>query len=304
MEKLEPRNARMLFQIGTMYAQLYDWEKSFQYIDKAIQLEKFNVDFYQYAIDLKTRIGLSLLSQNQADEGTRQLEQAVDYYEAYLDWYSEVSGQRVPDRRNISLSKDAKLMAARAYLNLDQPETALQIVQQYNPAMDPGIYDADQKKLLVTHFDFVTLEQFLISNEDKTMILSVRDEATSHLPKSFVEKMETKGSRIGELKYRGSYVAVISKGQLVEEIVRNDGEIVITSETSPSVSEVLKNKSFTIISAGLPYGNLSSIVVDGQEVSKNERGINIAVFNENGDFLYSFSFDTHVSDVRVYKTGP
>jgi hypothetical protein len=97
---------------------------------------------------------------------------------------------------------------------------------------------------------------------------------------------------------------VISKGQLIEEIVRNDGEITITQETSPKVGEVLKNQSFTITSAGLPYGNRSSIIVNGQEFSRNERGINIAVFNENGDYLYSFSFDTHKSDVRVYKTEP
>jgi hypothetical protein len=243
-----------------------------------------------------------LLAQNQEEEGTRQLEQAVDFFETYQDWYSEVADQRVPDRRNINLSKDARLMAARAYLNLNQPELAFQIVQQYNPAFDQGIYDADQKKLLVQSFDFVTLEQFFVSNENNTMILSVRDEARSALPKSFIEKMQSKGSKIDELKYRGSYVAVISKGQLIEEFVRNDGEITITPETSPKVSEVLKNKPFTITSAGLPYGNRSSIDVDGQEFSRNERGINIAVFNENGDYLYSFSFDTHKSDVRVYKT--
>jgi len=304
MEKLEPHNARMLFQIGTMYAQLNEWEKCFQYIDKAIQLERFNIEYYQYAIDLKTRVGLSLLSQNQVDEGNRNLEQVTVLFEAYQDWYNEVADQRVPDRRNINLSKDARLMAARAYLKLNQPELAFQIVQQYTPAMDQGIYDVDQKKLLVQNFDFVTLEQFMMSNEDKTLILSVRDEATSNLPKSFVEKMQAKGSKIDELKYRGSYVAVISKGQLIEEFIRNDGEITLTPNTSPIVSEVLKNKSFTIISAGLLYGDKSSIVVDGQEVSRNERGINIAVFNDNGDYMYTFSFDTHVSDVRIYRTGP
>ena len=304
MEKLEPHNARMLFQIGTMYAQLNEWDKCFQYIDKAIQFERFNVEYYQYAIDLKTRVGLSLLAQNQVMEGNRTLEQAVDLFKAYQDWYSEVADKPVPDRRHVYLSKDTILMAARAYLNLNQSELAFQILQYYNPAMDEGIYDADQNKLLVQNFDFVTLDQFLISNEDKTMILSVRDEATGNLPSTFVEKMKSIGSKIDQLGYNGSFVAVISKGQLIEEIVRNDGEITITSDTSPKVSEVLKNKSFTITSAGLPFGDRSSIVVDGQEVSRNERGINIAVFNENGDYLYSFSFDTHISDVRVYKTEP
>jgi Lipid A core - O-antigen ligase and related enzymes len=303
MEKLEPRNARMLFQIGTMYAQLNEWEKCFQYIDRAIELEKFNVEYYQYAIDLKTRVGLSLLSQNQVDEGNWKLEQATVLFEAYQDWYSEVADQRVPDRRNINLSKDARLMAARAYLKLNQPELAFQIVQQYTPAMDQGIYDVDQKKLLVQSFDFVTLEQFFVSNENYTLIMSVRDEATNRLPSAFVAQMKAKGSKIDELEFRGSYVAVISKGQLIEEIVRNDGEITITSDTSPKVGEVLKNKSFTVASAGWSYGNRSSIVVDGQEVSRNERGINIAVFNENGDYMYSISFDTYQSDIRVYKIG-
>jgi tetratricopeptide (TPR) repeat protein len=304
MEKLEPHNARMLFQIGSMYAQLNEWDKCFQYIDKAIKFERYNVEYYLYAIDMKTRVGLSLLAQNQVEEGNRKLEQAVELFETYQEWYSEVLSKPVPDRRDISLSRDAKLMAARAYLNLNHLEPAFQIVKQFNPAMDQGIYDADQNKLLVSKFDFVTLEQFIASNENHTLILSVRDEATKRLPSAFVEKIQSKGSKIGELMYRGSYVAVISKGQLIEEIVRNDGEITITPETSPKVGEVLKNKSFTITSAGLPYGNRSSIVVDGQEFSRNERGINIAVFNENGDYLYSFSFDTHKSDVRVYKTGP
>ncbi len=49
-----------------------------------------------------------------------------------------------------------------------------------------------------------------------------------------------------------------------------------------------------VTSAGFNFGNASSVVVNGQEVSPNTRGFNIVVISPNG--IAVSSIDTYVED--------
>ena len=59
----------------------------------------------------------------------------------------------------------------------------------------------------------------------------------------------------------------------------------------------------TVTSGGFEHGNISSIVLDEVEYSKNERGINVVVYNSLvTDVIYSAAFDTFAADSRdVYS---
>lgn len=302
MERLEPHNARMWFALGTLYAQLADWEKTIAYVDNAIEVEKFSVDIIQYAIDLKQQVGSYMLANGDQVKGTSLLQSAVQDYENYLTWYTEVANQRVPDRRSINLSRHAHFGAAKAYLELGNADSAFTVINKFNPAFTSNdIYDPEADRLLVDTFNFATLEEVLTQSVDKFMILSVRDEATSGLPQAVKEKMSNMGSKISDLKYRGSYVALIKNGKIVSEVINNEGDALLSHDDIPESVKLPENRSFTVYSAGLHYGNNSSILVDGVEYSLNMRGINIAVFDTELQYLYSIIFDTHKSDVVVFK---
>ncbi len=50
---------------------------------------------------------------------------------------------------------------------------------------------------------------------------------------------------------------------------------------------------YTIVSAGFECGDYSSIIIDGVEYSRNNRGLNIVVYNnETGQVIDTVCFDT------------
>ena len=62
------------------------------------------------------------------------------------------------------------------------------------------------------------------------------------------------------------------------------------------------NISYTISSAGYQVGNTSSIIVNGVEYSKNMRGLNIVVYdNQLKQVTDSVAFDTFVQEMTVTR---
>lgn len=301
-ESLEPHNGRLMFTISTIYAQLNELKKSIEYVDRAIQYEKFNVTYYDHAITIKWKLATQLISRGDTDNGVNIMNLALRDYEQYREWVSQESIVSVPDRRPINIKKETELLAARAYLYQERPQIALSILMRYNPSISVGIYDEEKDELNVTSFDFATLEDIINRDKDKIMIMSVRDEATAQLSNSTEEYMESLGFKIKDLEYRGSYVAVVAGGEIIFEGINNEGAITLDSENSPELIEILDRREFNIKSAGLFYGNQSSINIKGKEYSINDRGINIAVFDNNLNHLYSMNFDTHVSNLSIFET--
>lgn len=151
-------------------------------------------------------------------------------------------------------------------------------------------------------FAIQPLEEVLQQHSEDVVVLSVKDEAAYRLSELFVNQMKERGAqKIDSLTFWGSYAAVISQGQVINEAANSSGEAVLTRDNAIAAAEVLEGKPFRIYSAGNPYGNRSSIEVDGKEYSPNKKGLNIAVFDQTGRFIRSYTFDTHSSNLSLIR---
>lgn len=139
-------------------------------------------------------------------------------------------------------------------------------------------------------FDFYNYLSVLKNHSERyTVFLSVKDEASGALTDSLLTKisdLELEKSLSGQ--WRKSYSAIIDRGKKIYESLAE------TTSESVEFSDVLENGlSVSIKSAGLEAGNYSSIEINGKEYSKNFRGINIVVYdNELKQITDSVCFDT------------
>lgn len=136
----------------------------------------------------------------------------------------------------------------------------------------------------------LTLMQILDGTEpDDLILLSVKDEGSQALTPEWEDELAAHGIRqLRREHLRHSYVNIMRKrdGEQYEPIFeRNDTEkITVSPEGLPVTVEVQ--------SAGLSAGNLSSILIDGREWSKNHRGLNIVVLDRHGEVKLSTYVDT------------
>lgn len=130
----------------------------------------------------------------------------------------------------------------------------------------------------------------LVKNPDYIICISIKDDATRGLTDEEIEKLQSLGvkTRFAEL-YRGSLVAVIDSGELIEQ---KDGIMNLSYEYKP-----YSNCEIKISSAGYEVGNISSIIINGQEYSKNQRGLNVVVYDKTKDkVICSTVFDTWLAE--------
>lgn len=104
--------------------------------------------------------------------------------------------------------------------------------------------------------------------KDKIIVISAANDCSGHIGK-FHEK-EHFGLQM-HIGYRNSYVAVVD--------FKRDFVYEHADKALHDCSYQVGNRYIDIISAGFDTGNLSSIVVDGVDFSKNKRGLNIVVFH-------------------------
>lgn len=117
-----------------------------------------------------------------------------------------------------------------------------------------------------------------------SMAISVKDEATAALPREVRQQAGRMGLALAELEFRDGFAAIIEDGIVLVQ-ARSHTDLIEISENS-------QGRQVAVKSAGFEGGNLSSISLDGQELSLSRRGINIVVFNGAGQEI-SFHFDTH-----------
>ncbi len=126
-----------------------------------------------------------------------------------------------------------------------------------------------------------------------TIVVSIKDDGVRGLGKRARHFLTGLGLNPDKISYRGSYVAIINKGAVVHEEINNDGPIRLSSKRL-RVLGVDK-----VVSAGFSFGNRSAIKVGGLNVSRNTRGLNIAILRK-GELLSTVTFDTHLSDRHVW----
>lgn len=170
-------------------------------------------------------------------------------------------------------------------------------------------YD-DSRQLLLTHYldadgnlvqagsaFFHEYLQSLVKLREQgevTIFISVRDEAMNALTPPIFQDLKDLGIKT-DLKGRShcSYYAVISPQGVQEEI---------DLRKKLSFNGFVDGKPFTIVSAGYLIGDISSIMIDGTEYSKNRRGMNIVVYDHTvGQVIDSIRFDTFVQEMTVMR---
>jgi hypothetical protein len=117
-----------------------------------------------------------------------------------------------------------------------------------------------------------------------TMAISVKDEAAANLPFAVRRLAAQMGLTLAELSFRDGYAAIVQNGTVLVQ-GRSDDEIV-------DVSERIGERRIQVRSAGFEAGSMASILVDGEELSLGQRGLNIAAIFDGGEAI-SYHFDTH-----------
>lgn len=176
---------------------------------------------------------------------------------------------------------------------------------------------------------------YLFNQGDYTIFISVKNTASSELTQEQRDYFASVGlTKLSELTYRASYLAVIDDGTVIVERSKKDPgtseeETATEEEKTPindmeHIEEIFaaeleddeveeEEESLTlsytgalsdgtdyeIFSGGRNLGNTSSILIDGTEYSKNTRGLNIVVYdNERQEVIDQVCFDTHASSER------
>ena len=134
--------------------------------------------------------------------------------------------------------------------------------------------------------EFIELATELEKKSDYVICFSIKDEATQGLTDQELEGMKRLGLDTDFAQnYRGSMVAVIDNG---ETVIQNFGQDEQNCEYHP-----YENLEIKMISKGFDVGNESSIEINGQEYSKNLRGMNVVVYDKKkNEVISSTVFDT------------
>lgn len=120
--------------------------------------------------------------------------------------------------------------------------------------------------------------------QDCAMAISVKDEGSTSMPLAVRTLARQMGLTLADLSFRDGYAAIVEDGIVLVQGLSQD-ELV-------DVAEVVDGHQLRVRSAGYVAGNLASVMVDGTELSLNQRGINIIVLLPGGDTI-SYHFDTH-----------
>ncbi|MCL2247769.1 MAG: hypothetical protein FWC13_00710 [Oscillospiraceae bacterium] len=168
------------------------------------------------------------------------------------------------------------------------------------------LYDKEARKLVKwmefspqNHFESMSIDivhdnnrryfiEYLdaIQKDGSIIIFSVRDEASNHLDEAMLNSLYSLGL-VQSLYDRGmySYVAIIDDGTVIFEHLSDQRVI---------YERLIDRWLIEVVSAGRAVGNVSSIRINGVDLSQNSRGINIVVFSKHtGLVVDSVSFDTH-----------
>ena len=165
----------------------------------------------------------------------------------------------------------------------------------------------ERKDLLEKGYHVQLAHNFLIANENKllkylelinqerySVFISVKDEATKSLNDDLINSFKKLGFTFNlKEKYRYSYLAIKHMGKVTESL---DKKIL---ESNGNIND---NCTYSVISAGYDCGNKSSIIINGHEYSKNKRGINIVIYdNDLNKIIDQVCFDTFDKSWRAIR---
>lgn len=126
-------------------------------------------------------------------------------------------------------------------------------------------------------------------DENKILLIAVKDEASKALTTDIVQKMQSLGLKF-ELPnhYRWSYLAVLYGNKVIYENLADE---------QISYNDKIGNINVSMLSAGYETGSAASIMIDGEEFAFNERGLNIVMYDKiNDNVIDSVCVDTYADN--------
>lgn len=158
-----------------------------------------------------------------------------------------------------------------------------------------GFYENLLKEYSMIYVTDICTYLNMIDNGRYSVFISVKDEASVSLNNEIIALMKKLGLNFGLLgQYRASYLAAITEDGIYEEIGNEQLEHCGTIRNGAV--------TFELTSAGAECGNVSSIQIDGVEYSKNQRGLNIVVYdNLLKKTLDSVAFDTYAPELTAVR---
>lgn len=159
-------------------------------------------------------------------------------------------------------------------------------------------YNANEYRIRRTFILSDWLKEAKNASSRYTLFLAVCDEAAVSITDEVIEKMQALGLKMSlKKKVQHGYVAVIDRGNVVFE------EMAPVSNVAVVTDGKLDNKlNYHIESAGLPAGNLCSIIINGHQHAVNKRGLNFVVYdNELNKVVDSVCFDTWAKGMPCYR---
>jgi len=133
---------------------------------------------------------------------------------------------------------------------------------------------------------------YMAAHRERLMCIVVKDEATANLAPAGRETLRRLGSQIDDLEYRGSYAAVIYRGELIFEKIANGREVRIRLAAGSMVGGLRLPKELELSSAGYSVGNRASVRVGNGVVPGYGRGFNIVLLNDDLSVREAATWDT------------
>ena len=132
----------------------------------------------------------------------------------------------------------------------------------------------------------ITYLQTLKNMKDCSLLFAVKDDAGKRMTESIAQGLKALGlTKDLTGQYRASYCAVISGGEIEEDI---------GFEPLKMNGKLHDGVKYRLISAGFDVGNRVSIRLDGEEYAADYRGLNVVVYDhKTGTVLDSLSIDTN-----------
>lgn len=163
-------------------------------------------------------------------------------------------------------------------------------------AIDLDIYEDIMNDVSLSHItDIFEYLDALKKGADRYLIfISAKEEAAAALDKNLIDSLRTlKLDVLLENQKEASYLAILNGTEITEragyeqlDISGNTGEI-----------------SYRLLSGGLKNGNISSVLIDEKEYSRNSRGLNIVVYSiETKRILDTVTFDTHSQSLEANRS--
>ena len=136
-----------------------------------------------------------------------------------------------------------------------------------------------------------------VGKSEYICFISIKDDAVMGLSEDLFGSICRLGADLYPIEnIRSSYVLVSQKGNVIAEDVSQNDKIIWKGKVGDA--------EIVLESAGLELGDYSSIIINGDEYSMNERGINCVVYDPNTDKVVdSINIDIYAGEILTRKTN-